>query len=178
MLEFQQENPARYWRRALCSLRSLCYATDFTFYFTAYCAIYFVATPLLAQSQPMASTSTNSSYVELDKLRLLALSVQDKQAVLLFPDKKMLTLAPGDALPATRAVLRQILSDKIVLDEGSGADKQLVWLYLSHGAQAGKVERFSLTKPPALYAQPPKIISLEVKPTVSSSGKPAAEVKP
>jgi hypothetical protein len=168
----QQENPAFYLRRALCSL---CSAS----YFTLYLSIYLLPAPLLAQSQPAASTSTSSTYLELDKLRLLALSVQDKQAVLLFPDKKMLTLAPGDALPATRAVLRQILSDKIVLDEGSGADKQLVWLHLSHGAQAGKVERFGLTKPPALYAQPPKIISLEVKPTANSSGKPAStEIKP
>lgn len=87
----------------------------------------------------------------LDMLVPMALSPAEGIAVVRYPDRRMRTMRVGEEMGATRARLRQVLPDRLVLEEHSGSGgKQTVWLF--RPKQAGDqaiVQRISGTAPPA-----------------------------
>lgn len=129
------------------------------------------AAPPTVQTAPAVSKSV--ALVELDVVTVLALSQADGRAVLGLPDKQMVVVKKGDPVPRTRAVLTQVLSDKLVLDEQSadGKSRQMVWLRKGQGATPGRVERFATEAAPTL-ATPAPLRS------VTTLKRPAAASKP
>ncbi len=114
--------------------------------------------------------------VELELIRVLALSQSDGRAVLAFPDGVMVTAQSGEAVPRTGAVLKQVLSEKLILEQvaPAGTGKQLIWMHKAQGAKPGRVERFSsLVAPtPAAPAPVSRTISLP-QPGSGESAAPA-----
>jgi hypothetical protein len=121
------------------------------------------AAPALAPIAPPASAA-QPSVIALEKIALLALSQYDGRAVLGFPDRQMAVLKVGDKVPHSAAVVMQVLSDKLILQEavaGNGA-KQVVWMHKGQGGQPGRIERLNAVAAPAHIVQAPLRQALEM----------------
>lgn len=116
--------------------------------------------PALAQTTPTSSTkNAMDTSNSLDSITLLALSVADGRAVLLMPDKKMLTLKVGDAVPSTQAVIKQVLADKLVLQENSATQgKQVIWLFTANTQGVSRIQRISSLAPATRYQAVEKVV--------------------
>ena len=132
------------------------------------------AVPPTQKAPAPASAAKAVAIVELDTVTVLALSQGDNRAVLSLPDKQMVVVKSGDAVPRTRAVLKQVLGDKLVLDEKSvdGKSRQMVWMYKGQGAAPGRIERFAADAPPTVPAAPPLRTVIPIKSTTPVAGKP------
>jgi hypothetical protein len=104
---------------------------------------------------------------DLDDYRVMALSPIDERAVVQSPDNRMTVVEPGDSIEGTRATVKQVLTDRLVLEEKvtreSGMeDIETVWVYKAAGGES-KVQR--------LRRQPPegedgvRVINKQVKPS-------------
>ena len=104
----------------------------------------FLSSLLLLSSQLTAT--------ELDEFSVLILGPLDGRAVLKLPDGKMQVIGNGDTLPGTRAIVKQILSDRLVVEETVGSETQeaqTVWLYKAAGpGETSRVKRLQRTPPP------------------------------
>lgn len=96
--------------------------------------------------------------IELETVRVLALSQTDGRAVLAFPDGIMVTAQSGELIPRTGALLKQVLAEKLILEQGAPgvAGKQIIWMHKAQGAKPGRVERFSSLVEPAPAAPAPE----------------------
>jgi hypothetical protein len=125
-------------------------------------------------AQKAAPASKAVSIVELDVITVLALSQADNRAVIGLPDKQMVVVKNGDPLPRTRAVLTQVLPDKLVLEEKSadGKTKQLVWMHKGQGGTPGRIERFATEAAPTVVAAAPVRTVVPVKSPATPVRKP------
>lgn len=90
----------------------------------------------------------------LEELTVMALGAVDGRAVVKLADGKMQVLKTGDEIPGTKAVITQVLADRLIVEETSvGADKearkQTVWI--SRPAEPGgrsTVQRLQAEAPP------------------------------
>lgn len=132
-----------------------------------------------AITPPPPSAGAAVTVVELELIKLLALSQGDSRAVFGLPDKQMVTVKTGDPVPRTRAKLTQVMTDKVALEETSadGKTRQLVWMHKGQGATPGRIERFATQVAPTLVAPAPivhitKITREAAANSTSSSRKP------
>jgi len=106
----------------------------------------------LLASIPLLTAAADT--VRLEDLTVMALGALDGRVVLKGTDGKLQVVKVGDAIPGTRAVLAQVLTDKIVVkDAVVGSDKsvktQTVWI--SKPSQPGgksTVQRLDGEAPP------------------------------
>jgi hypothetical protein len=115
------------------------------------------------------------SAVALEKITLLALSQYDGRAVLGFPDRQMAVVKVGDKVPRSTAVVKQVLADKIILDEivpGSEA-RQVVWMHKGQGGAPGRIERLMATVAPSQSLQAPRIAVLNLPEATVAAPAPA-----
>ena len=98
-----------------------------------------------AKAAQTPSDAQNSAEVHLENLKLLALGSNDGRIVLLFPDKKMVTLHVGEAVPGTHATLTNVLIDKAVFDEviSPAQGKQAVWMWKGGEGSPARLQRFA-----------------------------------
>jgi hypothetical protein len=152
--------------------------------FVALLAYLGISSPLaMAQdavaSPPGQSTTTTAAKPKtepaLDALIPMALSPAEGIAVVRYPDRHMRTMRVGEEMGATRARLRQVLPDRLVLEESSeSGGKQIVWLFRPQ--QAGDpavVQRVSGTAPVVPLLANPNVHVVPTKPTGSGSGGPS-----
>lgn len=91
---------------------------------------------------------------KLEDLTVMALGAVDGRAVVKMSDGKMQVLKTGDEIPGTKAVITQVLADRLIVEETTvGADKaqhkQTVWI--SKPAEPGgrsTVQRLQVEAPP------------------------------
>lgn len=123
----------------------------------------------------VAPASAKIVLVELEKLRLLALSQADSRAVLAFPDGTMATVQSGETIARTGAVLKEVLADKLVLEmtQQGQPGKQMVWMHKAVGVAPSRIERFSSLIAPTLAAPPP--IRRTIAPAPAPKGAPAVQ---
>lgn len=119
-----------------------------------------------ASTHPTRSGTAPSA--QLEDFSLLALGPNDGRAVLQFADKKLATLAIGDTVPGTRAVIAQVMVDKLVLEEvmPGVSGRQMVWMFKSGAGDKARVQRFSSFTAPTLVQQPPVEVPVTVPVTV------------
>lgn len=116
-----------------------------------------IAAVALLTSMPLFTAAADA--VRLEDLTVMALGALDGRAVLKGGDGKMLVVKVGDTIPGTKAVLAQVLADKIVVqDTVVGADKsaktQTIWI--SKPSQPGgksMVQRLESEAPPPRVVQ-------------------------
>jgi hypothetical protein len=135
--------------------------------------------PLARQPAAAPSAAATVAIVELELVKVLALSQSDSRAVLALPDKQMVVVKAGEPVPRTRAVLTQVMADKIVMDETSadGKSRQLVWMHKGQGATPGRIDRFATQAAPNLSAPAPVHQTHPLKPgtpthPAAAAGKP------
>lgn len=88
----------------------------------------------------------------LESITVMALGPSDGRAVIALPDGKMQVLKVGERVPGTKAIVVQVLSDKLVVEESieksTGVPvRQMVWIYKS--AKAGAKSRIQRIDPMA-----------------------------
>jgi len=91
-------------------------------------------TPALAEDSP-----------SLQGIKVITTAVADKKAVIKLPQEKVRLVAPGDSLVDGRYTVRQILGNRLVLQERGDAGKpgDLLWVYVSREGEASRVQRLS-----------------------------------
>jgi hypothetical protein len=116
-----------------------------------------------------------ASAVALENITLLALSQYDGRVVLGFPDRKMVVLKVGDKVPRSQATVKQVLSDKIILQEvvSGNEAKQVVWMHKGQGGAPGRVERLLAVVAPVQALQAPKIVVMAMP--KAEAGTPGAD---
>ena len=96
--------------------------------------------------------SSQITATELDEFSVLVLGPLDGRAVVKLPNGKMQVVGNGETLPGTQATVKQILSDRLVVEEAVGDDvreAQTVWLYKAAGpGEPSRVKRLQITPPP------------------------------
>ena len=142
------------------------------------CILCSVASATQAQSASAGAAPVPvATLVELEQIKVLALSQADSRAVLVFPDKQMVTLTIGQALPRTHAVLTQVMPDKIVLEvAAAGQARQLVWMSRGQGSGPDRIQRFSAASVQQQSHAAPQIAVLN--PAQPGAAKPAAPRQP
>lgn len=99
----------------------------------------------------------------LESLTVMALGPVDGRAVVKTADGKMQVLKIGDTLPGTKAVVTQVLIDKLVVEDtigkpGEAPVKQTVWIYKPDKAGAkSRVQRLDREGPPKAAVEKPVI---------------------
>ncbi|MGL6161371.1 hypothetical protein [Microbulbifer sp.] len=81
----------------------------------------------------------------LQGIRVITTAVADKKAVIKLPQEKVRLVAPGDSLVEGRYTVRQILGNRLVLQEQGSAGKagDLLWVYVSREGEASRIQRLS-----------------------------------
>ncbi|WP_426212027.1 hypothetical protein [Massilia sp. TWP1-3-3] len=124
--------------------------------------------PVTASARPANAPATPVSLhgavtvVALEQIKLLALSQADGRAVFAMPDQQLVTVRVGDTVPRTRALLRQILPGKLILEEAglAGAGSQMVWMHKGQGSAPARIERFGTSAGAAPAVKPPVQVTL------------------
>lgn len=99
----------------------------------------------------------------LDDLTVMALGPLDGRAVIKTGDEKMHVLKIGDAIPGTQAVIQQVLTDKVVVEEAvenkdASAKRQAIWIFKpTKAGEKSRVQRFDSQGPPKPVIQAPVI---------------------
>lgn len=87
----------------------------------------------------------------LEDFSVLILGPLDGRAVIKLPDGKMQVVGTGQTLPGTQATVKQILSDRLVVEdllEGDPPAAQTVWLYkAANPGEKSRVQRLHKTPP-------------------------------
>jgi hypothetical protein len=97
----------------------------------------------------------------LEDLNVMALGPVDGRAVVKTADGKMQVLKIGDTLPGTKAVVTQVLTDKLVVEEtiekkDEPPVKQTVWIYKAAKAgEKSQVQRLDRQGPPKAAVEKP-----------------------
>jgi hypothetical protein len=111
---------------------------------------------------PMSLLAADAS--KLESLTVMALGSVDGRAVLKMGDGKMQVLKLGDTIPGTKAVVTQVLIDKLVVEEtidkeGGASMTQTVWIFKPKKAgEKSTVQRLDREGPtPALTQKPVKV---------------------
>lgn len=107
----------------------------------------------------------------LDELTVMALGPLDGRAVIKTGDEKMHVLKIGDAIPGTQAIIQQVLTDKVVVEEtvenkDASAKRQAIWIFKpTKAGEKSRVQRFDSQGPPKPVIQKPviKMITPEQK---------------
>jgi len=106
----------------------------------------------------------------------MALGALDGRAVVKTADNKMHVLKLGDTLPGTKAVITQILGDKLVVEDAVDADgvarQQTVWI--SKGGADGKsvVQRLNSEADPRVMNDHPLTTLEAMDPKTGKPVKP------
>lgn len=93
---------------------------------------------------------------QLEGLALLAVSPADGKGAIQLPTGELRVVKVGDTLPGTRAILREVLPDRLVLTESvfddeseEPATKRRVWLFKARGPDLrSRVQVLDPTPPP------------------------------
>lgn len=99
----------------------------------------------------------------LDELTVMALGPLDGRAVIKTGDEKMHVLKIGDAIPGTQAIIQQVLTDKVVVEEtvenkDASAKRQAIWIFKpTKAGEKSRVQRFDSQGPPKPVIQAPVI---------------------
>jgi hypothetical protein len=82
---------------------------------------------------------------ELSGIRILALSPADARVVLKDEAGQVRILVPGDTLLGNDFTVRQVLADRLVLEEASAdGSREMIWLFKPRSAVAiSRVQRFA-----------------------------------
>jgi len=91
----------------------------------------------------------------LDSLSILALGALDGRAVVKTADGKMHVLKLGSSIPGTKAVVTQILADKLVVEDSidpSSEVRQTVWITKSSDSSGKAIVQRLNTEAPAQMA--------------------------
>jgi hypothetical protein len=95
---------------------------------------------------------------ELEDFSVLILGPMDGRVVLKLPGGKMQVVSNGQILPGTRATVKQILNDRLVVEDVQDGDPpsvQTVWLYKAASPrEKSRIKRLTRTLPPQT---PPKL---------------------
>jgi len=115
----------------------------------------------------------------LDSISIMALGALDGRAVVKTADNKMHVLKLGDTLPGTKAVITQILGDKLVVEDAVDADgvarQQTVWISKGTGADGKSVvQRLNSEADPRVMNDHPLTTLEAVDP---KTGKPEKQNK-
>ncbi|WP_413665081.1 hypothetical protein ACG1BZ_07620 [Microbulbifer sp. CNSA002] len=91
----------------------------------------------------------------LQGIKVITTAVADKKAVIKLPQEKVRLVAPGDTLVDDRYTVRQILGNRLVLQERGSADKagDLLWIYVAKDSEESRIQRLS-SKPSATALVP------------------------
>ena len=94
----------------------------------------------------------------LEELNVMALGPLDGRAVVKSADGKMQVLKIGDTIPGTQATVKQVLTDRLVVEETIDKDgrtvKQTVWIYKpTKPGGKSRVQRLDREGPPRLRGQ-------------------------
>ncbi|MCU7866497.1 MAG: hypothetical protein KZQ92_21300 [Candidatus Thiodiazotropha sp. (ex Lucinoma borealis)] len=102
--------------------------------------------------------SSQTTATELEEFSVLILGPMDGKAVLKLPDGKMQVVGNGQTLPGTQATVKQILNDRLVVEDVQAGDPpsvQTVWLYKAASpSEKSRVKRLVKKLPPQT---PPKL---------------------
>ena len=99
------------------------------------------------------------TFAALEDISVMALGSLDGRAVIKTKDGKMKVLKVGDTVPTSKAIVKQILNDRLVVEEIIGKkgskQKQTVWIY-KPGKVGGKtrLQRLNKKAPENKLAQP------------------------
>lgn len=99
----------------------------------------------------------------LEDLSVMALGPVDGRAVVKTADGKMQVLKIGDSVPGTKAVVTQVLTDKLVVEEtiekkDEPPVKQTVWIYKATKAgEKSQVQRLDRQGPPKAVVEKPML---------------------
>lgn len=88
-------------------------------------------------------TSTVSA--DLSSLKVIALGAMDGRAVVISDDGKMHVLGVGDAVPGSQARVKQVLIDRLVVEEPlntTPSQTETVWIYKSEGGKS-RIQRLN-----------------------------------
>lgn len=101
----------------------------------------------------LLSVATVSSAASLEDVTVMALGPVDGRAVVKTSDGKMQVLKLGDTVPGTQAVVTQVLTDKLVVEEaqerGGQTSKQTIWILKPKKAgEKSQVQRLDREGPP------------------------------
>ena len=104
----------------------------------------------------------------LQGIKVITTAVADKKAVIKLPEEKVRLVTPGDSLVDGRYTVRQILGNRLVLQERGSAGKagDLLWIYVAKDSAESRIQRLS-SKPSATALVPGLTESL------IGEGKPA-----
>ncbi|MCG7963062.1 MAG: hypothetical protein N0E54_10220 [Candidatus Thiodiazotropha taylori] len=96
--------------------------------------------------------SGHATAAELEDFSVLILGPMDGKAVLRLPDGKMQVVGNGQSLPGTQATVKQILKDRLVVEDLQAGDPpsvQTVWIYKAASpSEKSRVKRLQKTHPP------------------------------
>lgn len=115
-------------------------------------------------SVPNRDKSAPSGSVELEKITVLALGPADGRAVVAQSEGKMLVLKVGDTVPETKAIVLQVLHDKLVVEDmienpGEPPVKQVVWIFKPEKTGAkSRVQRLDQTGPEKNFLLKPTVM--------------------
>lgn len=99
----------------------------------------------------------------LEDLNVMALGPVDGRAVVKTADGKMQVLKIGDSVPGTKAVVTQVLTDKLVVEEtiekkDEPPVKQTVWIYKAAKAgEKSQIQRLDRQGPPKAVVERPML---------------------
>lgn len=85
----------------------------------------------------------------LEDLTVMALGALDGRAVVKTTNGKMQVLKLGDAVPDSKAVVKQVLTDRLVVEdviEGKPPRRETVWLYKAKGGKS-RIQRLDTQGP-------------------------------
>ena len=88
------------------------------------------------------------TFAALEDVTVMALGSLDGRAVVKTKDGKMKVLKVGDTVPTSKAVVKQILNDRLVVEEMVAKDKdkykETVWIYKpSKAGGKSRIQRLS-----------------------------------
>lgn len=101
--------------------------------------------------------------ISLESITVVALGPVDGRAVIRHADGQMQVVKLGDEIAGTQAVVHQVLTDKLVLEqtvEGLGASRtrQTVWIYKpDKPGEGSRVQRLDRQKPPGAQIEMPVV---------------------
>jgi hypothetical protein len=109
---------------------------------------------LVLAGAAVATVSVAFADTRLEDLTVMALGPLDGRAVVKTADGKMQVLKIGDTVPGTKAVVTQVLTDKLIVEDsieakGQPAKKQTVWITKpTRAGEKSTVQRLDREGPP------------------------------
>lgn len=107
------------------------------------------------------------TFAALEDINVMALGSLDGRAVVKTKDGKMKVLKVGDTVPNSKAIVKQILNDRLVVEEKVGKKgsetKEVVWIYKpSKAGGKSRIQRLSKKVPVKKFSKPMnKVIQIQ-----------------